>query len=327
MKVKIGIAGAGAIAQVAHIPAVLSCEEAEIYALCDVDEARLYKLQEKYKVKIYTDFEDMVKDEELDAVIIATPNYLHYPMCIAALEYGKYVLCEKPLGINTEEVERLVEFSKKHGDKLVPCFNNRLRPDVITLRKYVKGGEIGRVYYAKTGWLRKIGPETPSWRQRKSEAGGGVLLNLGIHLLDHTLWILEKKPVSVCASLHLSGEVEDAGVCMIRFEDDSFMTLEAGWTLLFEKDFTYFNLYGERGSALLSPLKIEQVYKDEVREITPRKPERNPFKVSYEEQIKRFVEFVQGKKKPPFTPENALALSRIIDAAYLSSREKREVEL
>lgn len=327
MKVRIGIAGAGVISQVAHIPAILSIEDAELYAICDVDEAKLYKLEEKYRVKIYTEFEDMVKDDEVDAVVIATPNYLHYPMCIASLEYGKFVLCEKPLGINSEEVEKLAEYSKRHKGKLIPCFNNRLRPDVITLRKYVKGGEIGKVYYAKAGWLRKIGPETPSWRVRKREAGGGVLLNLGIHLLDHTLWILEKRPVSVCASIHISGEVEDAGICIIRFEDDSFMTIEAGWTLLFEKDFTYFNLYGERGSALLSPLKIEQIYKDEVREITPRKPEKNPFKVSYEEQMRRFVEVVQGKRKPPFTPEDALLLSRIIDAAYLSAREKREVKV
>jgi len=327
-KIKIGIIGCGAVAQVGHIPAFKSILDVEITAICDTDERKLAYLKNKYNIsEATTRFEDIIRDKNIDGVVIATPNYLHHPMVISALEYGKYILCEKPLGLNTNEVREIGKIAQKYPDRLMYGLNDRFRQDVQTLRKYILGGELGEIFYAKTGWLRKMGGSIEKWRKDKVKSGGGVVLNLGVHLLDIALWILPKKPVAVSTAAHYNDEIEDSGVAIIRFEDGTFLTLEVAYTLLFERDFAYFNLFGERGSALLNPLKIQKIKKDTLIDITPDAGKKESYKSSFEFQAEWFVDMVRKGRKPLFNWKDAYTIAKIIDALYKSAQENKEIQL
>ena len=327
-KVKIGIIGCGAVAQVEHIPAFSSIPDAEIAMICDTDERKLSYLKKKYNIPSTSSrFEDVIRNKDIDGVVIATPNYLHSPMVIAALEYNKFTLCEKPLGLNTKEIEEIGRVAEKHPHRLMYGLNDRFRQDVQVLRKYISGGELGEIFYAKTGWLRKLGGSIEEWRKDRVKSGGGVVLNLGVHLLDVVLWILPKKVHRVFASIHYNDGIEDSGVAIIRFQDGTFLTLEVAYTLLFERDFTYFNLFGEKGSALLNPLKIQKIQRDKLVDITPRISSKKLYKSSFTLQAEWFVDMIKRDRKPLFDWKDALTISRVIDALYKSADENKEIKL
>ncbi len=327
-KVKIGIVGCGAVAQVEHLPAFNSIPDAEITIICDTDGRKLSYLKNKYNIPLITlRFEDVIRNKDIDGIVIATPNYLHSPMVINALEYNKYILCEKPLGLNTKEIEEIGKIAAKHPNKLMYGLNDRFRQDVQTLRKYISGDELGEIFYAKTGWLRKLGGNIEKWRKDKIKSGGGVVLNLGIHLLDVALWLLPKKVHTVFTSIHYNDGIEDSGVAIIKFQDGTFLTLEVAYTLLFERDFTYLNLFGEKGSALLNPLKIQKVQRDKLVDITPEVSNKKLYKSSFLLQAEWFIDMIKRGRKPLFNWEDALTISKVIDALYKSAQENREVKL
>jgi len=327
-KVKIGIVGCGAVAQVEHIPAFNSIPDTEITMICDTDGRKIANLKNRYNIPLTTlRFEEVIRNKDIDGIVIATPNYLHSPMVIGALEYDKYILCEKPLGLSTKEIKEIAKVAEKHPDKLMYGLNDRFRQDVQTLRKYISGGELGEIFYAKTGWLRKLGGNIEEWRKDSVKSGGGVLLNLGVHLLDVALWLLPKKVYTVFTSAHYNDGIEDSGVAIIRFQDGTFLTLEVAYTLLFERDFTYFNLFGEKGSALLNPLKIQKVQRNSLVDITPEISKKKLYKSSFAAQAEWFVDMIKRGRKPLFNWEDALTISKVIDALYISAQENREVKL
>jgi len=332
-KIRIGIIGAGAVTQMGHIPAFKSLNKAELVALCDKDEEKLWLLSQKHKIsKAYRDYEKLVADREIDAVVIATPNYLHLPMIEAACSANKHILCEKPLARTAEEASQICDIVNRAKVKFMLGLNNRFRPDVQILKKFIDG-ELGKIFYAKTGWLqREAFPEESSWKNLLTSSGGGALLNLGIHLLDEALWLLGcRKVKSAIGSAHFltkKREVEDSAIALLHMEDDITLTIEVSWTLLFDKDFTYFNVFGNNGSALLNPLKIYKRMHGEIMNVTPRvDASKNAFKLSFHLQAEHFVESVRKGKDPIFRAEEGFEMARIIDAIYKSARKKKEIKI
>ena len=332
-KLTIGIIGAGAVSQVGHIPAFKSVSKAELVGLCDEDEEKLIFLAKKYKIpKTFTNYEKILNDKNIDAVVVATPNYLHLPVITAACEAKKDILCEKPLARNGTEASKICDIVNKTGVKFMLGLNNRFRPDVQILKKFIEG-ELGDVFYAKTGWLQRGGlPENSSWREVLNSSGGGALLNLGVHLLDQALWLLGcRKVKSVVGSAHFLSKqhkVEDSAIALLTMEDDITLTIEVSWTLLFDKDFTYFNIFGNNGSALLNPLKIYKKMHGEVVNVTPSvNITKNAFKLSFLLQTEHFVESIRKGKDPIFHVEEGLEIAKIIDAIYKSARKRKEIKL
>ncbi len=332
-KIRIGIIGAGAVTQMGHLPAFKSLSRAELVALCDQDEEKLWLLSKKHKIpKAYMDYEKLVSDKAIDAVVIASPNYLHLPMVEAACSAKKHILCEKPLGRTSKEALKICNIVNKTKKKFMLGLNNRFRPDVQILKKFIDG-EIGKVFYAKTGWLqREAFPEKSSWKNLLSTSGGGALLNLGINLLDEALWLLGcRKVESVVGRAHFltkKRKVENSAIALLSMEDDITLTIEVSWTLLFNKDFTYFNIFGNNGSALLNPLKIYKMMHGEVVNVTPRvNASKNAFKLSFNLQAEHFIESIRKGKDPIFRVEEGLEMAKIIDAIYESARKKKEIRI
>lgn len=331
--VKIGLVGCGAHAQIAHLPFLKKNNHCNLLAICDTDLRKLDYLGSKYSIpKKYQDFQEIVEDKEIDALIIATPSYLHAPMTVTAMRYGKDVLCETPMGISLKEAREIVRVSKRTKRKLILAMNNRLRQDVQILKKFIREGELGEIYYAKAGWL--IG--TREWilspgRLESISMGGGAFLSLGVHLLDIALFLLaNKKAKTIFASVHrkeAEASVEDTAMCTINFADETLLTIEVGWSLLFEKDFLYCNVFGNKGAALLNPMKIQKELHSELFNVTPTIAHKKIYRTSYELQSEYLTSCLLGKSKPPISSEDGLIIAKITEAFYTSARKKQLVRI
>src|SRR5690606_32704925 len=132
--------------------------------------------------------QSLLADDEIDAVSVALPNAMHAPVAIAAMEAGKHVLCEKPMAMSVREAEEMAEVARRTGRTFMMHFNFRFTDEVRWLQRYIAGGNLGRIYYARTGWLRRRGiPGLGGWFTTKALSGGGPLIDLGVHRLDLTL--------------------------------------------------------------------------------------------------------------------------------------------
>ncbi len=332
-KINIGIAGCGTHAQIAHIPVFKKNKDCEIIAICDTDIRKLDFLGSRYGIpRKYQDFQEMIEDKDIDALVIATPNYLHAPMTISALQFGKDVLCENPMAINSREAQEVVRVSSHSKNQVAVALTGRFRPDVQTLKKFIKGGELGDIYYLKAGWL--IGTSEwvlPDWRMDILKSGGGAFLTMGTQVLAITTYFLENKEVdTIFASIHKKepeSNVEDTAMCSINYEDGTLLTIEVGWSLLFEKDFLYCNVFGNKGAALLNPLKIHKELHNELVNVTPTNIPKNLYKVACELQAQFFIDAIKKETRPPFTAQDGLLIARISDAFYESAEKKKMVKI
>ncbi|MBG0771957.1 MAG: Gfo/Idh/MocA family oxidoreductase, partial [Anaerolineaceae bacterium] len=145
MTLKIGIIGAGTVVRVRHLPETQSCPDAEVGAICDVVEARAKEMGEQYHCKAYTDYRDLVRDPDLDAVIVAATNTTHAEMSIAALKAGKHVMCEKPMATTLEDARAMIAAARESGKQLMIAHNQRLEPANVKAREILQSGRLGNV--------------------------------------------------------------------------------------------------------------------------------------------------------------------------------------
>src|SRR5947208_2528165 len=182
--VKIGVVGAGAIAQLAHLPVLAKMRGAELVAICDNDRPKARGLADRFGVPdVFTDIEDLLELDALDAVVIATPNHLHEPHVLAALAAKRHVLCERPLSLSARGVERILTAATRADRTVTVANNHRFRTDVQTLSGFIHGGELGKFLGLRAGAYRFKTP-TEGWRLRRPESGGGAFLEHGVPLLD-----------------------------------------------------------------------------------------------------------------------------------------------
>lgn len=332
-KIRVGIVGCGAHSQIAHLPAFKKNSACDLVAICDTDVRKIDLLGTKYNITYrYQDFEEMIRNENIDACVISTPNYLHAPMIISSLEYGKDVLCDYPMAINLKEAQEVARIARRSKNCLAMALSDRFRPDVQTLKKFIKEGELGDIYYIKTGWL--IGSTNWTlnpWRQEYLKSGGGAFLSLGVGLLDTALYLLESKSItSIFASTHKknsASSVEDTAMCIINYHDGTLLTIEVGWSLIFDRDFRYCNIFGKKGAALLNPLKIQKELHNELVNVTPTFPQKNIFRAAYDLQAQFFIESLNRGSPPPFGYEDGLLIARITDAFYESARKQKLINI
>lgn len=342
-RVRVGIVGVGIGSYHAH--AYSKLPNVEIAALCDIDADRARAVAERFGVpKIYTDYEAMLAEEQLDAVSVCTPNALHAPVAIAALEAGCHVLCEKPLSVSAEEGARIVAAAKKARGKFMIGMNNRFRGDTQVLKKHIDAGDLGEIYYARCGWVRRKGiPGMGSWFTRKELAGGGALVDIGVHALDLTLYLMgNPRPVSAYGATYAKfgpfgrgtgswgtptkgGEftVEDLACGMVRFENGATLVLEASWAQHTACERLYSEVYGDKGGATLEPLRIFTDMHGRPVDIAPDFPSIN----GHEAEIAHFVWCIVENKQPIATAEQALDVMRILDAIYESAETGESVPI
>lgn len=334
-RVRIGVIGLGAIAQVIHLPILSKLRDVELAAVCDVDKAKAQYLAQRYGItRYYNDPEKMLQSEELDAVDVCTPTDSHRDLALLAIESNVDALVEKPIARNHAEAVEISEAAKKNKRKVMVGMNNRFRPDAMVLKSFVGNGELGKIFYVKTGWLRKQSVSSP-WFTRKEYSGGGVFLDLGIAVMDLALWLIgypEVKRVSASSYSHIIKNVEDSCISYITMQDGSTVMVEASWSLRTESDFFYCDLFGTEGSARVNPLRINKSAsggRGSLVNVTPTKMEtpQNLYKRSYETELKHFVGAVRGLHPVISTADEAVKRMRIVDAIYKSAEKGKEVVL
>ncbi len=218
-----------------------------VVAIADPNAERLSKIKSTYNVPhAYSNWQELVERDDLDIVSVATPNYLHMPIAVAALQSGKHVLTEKPIAANAADALAMVEAAEANQRVLEVAFNHRHRGDVQTLKRIIDDGTLGSIYYAKSYWMRRRGvPAWGGWFAQHELAGGGPMIDLGVHMLDMALYLMgEPEVLSVTASVYselaprgrgasgpLKGsfDVEDLGSAFIRLSGGATLILEASW--------------------------------------------------------------------------------------------------
>jgi predicted dehydrogenase len=331
-KVRIGVIGLGAVAQGIHLPILSKMREVEIVALCDTDKPKARHLAEKYGAKSsHSDPAEMLKSVELDAVDICTPTSSHRDLALLAIESGVDALVEKPVARNYSEAVEIAGAAAKSQRKVMVGMNNRFRPDSMVLKNFVENGELGKIFYVKTGWLRKQSVTSP-WFLRKEHSGGGVFLDLGIAVMDLALWLTgfpEAKRVSASNYSLMTRGVEDTSAAFITMDNNVTVVVEASWSLQTESDFFYCELFGTEGSAGVNPLRINKQMHGNLVNVTPLKMDtpQSMYRRSYESELKHFLGAVRGLHPMISTADDALKRMKIIDGIYKSVERKKEIAL
>lgn len=331
--VRIAILGTGAIAQVVHLPVLSSMPGVVLHGVCDYDLPRAQTIASRFEVpRVYRADDDVYRDSEVDAVIVASPNHKHESQVIAALEAGKHVLVEKPIALGAAGARRVVEAAERTGKTLMVALNNRYRPDAQAMRPFAHGGELGDIFFVKGGWLnRKVRVNRPTWRHRRHTAGGGALMDLGVQILDLALWMLDYPEVErVAAHMHPGEgmEVEDSAAVVFGVRGGPSISIEVTWAYIGQRDRHYLQLLGTHGSAALSPLAVFKEVEHGLLDLTPNVvPGReNIYTASYRRELEHFIAAVRGEQAADL-PREQIQLMHMIEMAYRSSEEGRELAL
>ena len=221
-KIKVAVIGLGGIAQLVHLPNLIKTNNVSVTAVAEINKSRLNTIADKFNIaERYTNYEELLEKSDSDAVIVATPTATHKEITISVLQAKKDVLVEKPLARTYEEAKPIVEAAKKNKRKIMVGMNLRYRPDAMILRSLIKNNEIGTPLYVKCGWFRSQSSKGKCFN-RKEESVGGVIIDLGILLLDLSLWLLNYPPVETVSTqryFHNTKNVEDTSVSFIRCQD------------------------------------------------------------------------------------------------------------
>lgn len=345
-QIRVGYIGAGGISRV-HLEAASQLpHDVSMAAICDINERLAMEKAEKYAIPhVYTDYRKILESEEIDAVVVTLPNFLHAKVVTDALEAGKHVLCEKPMASNAADAKAMVEAEKKSGKKLMVSLNNRFRSEAQWLRQNIASGGLGQVYYAKTGWVRRRGiPVWGAWFSNRELSGGGPLIDIGVHTLDLTLWLMGfPKPVSVVGKTYAEFgprqkggwhgrpmipdapfTVEDLASAFIQLENGVTIVLEASWASHIEKEETYVQLLGQDGGVRWSFDQEFKWFKEENGvpfDIVPQFA-KNDERLDL---LSDFVSSIKEDRAPTSTAEQGLIISQILDAIYESSKTGKQI--
>lgn len=330
-KIKIAIIGLGGVSQLVHLPNALKNNSVEITAVAEINKNRLNTVADKFGIKQrFTDYKELLQSVDCEAVIVATPTSTHKDITIDCLKAQKHVLVEKPLARTYEEAKQISAAAKKYKKNLMVGMNLRFRPDAMLLKSLLSSGEIGNPFYVKCGWIRRQS-SSQKWFTRKTEAGGGVIFDLGILLLDLALWLLDFPHVNSVSTknfYHHIKDVEDTSISFLTFKNSSIISFEASWSLALDKDEFFVNVYGTNGYATLNPFRVYRKLEHQAIDLTPSQVE-SPlalFRKSYVNELKAFFAAVRGISPLFSSGEEALFRMKIVESMYKSASLNHEIK-
>lgn len=353
-KLKAGIVGCGGIANGKHLPAMKKNGNFEMVAFCDLIEERAQKAKEEYGTedsKVYTDYKELLA-EDLDVVYVLTPNNAHAPVTIAALESGRHVMCEKPMAKTYEEAKAMVEAAQRTGKLLTIGYQNRYRQDSRFLKEACDNQELGDIYYGKAHAIRRRAVPTWGVFLDEEKQGGGPLIDIGTHALDLTLWMMDNyEPEMVMGSVYhkLADQtrtgnawgdwdpekftVEDSAFGFIKMKNGATVNLEASWALnSLDVGEAQTTLCGTKaGADMKKGLRINCVKYDrqcvEEPDLSAGGVAFYDGKTETENDIEQrvFYEAVTEGKPLVVQPEQAIVVTRILEAIYESAKTGKAV--
>ena len=343
-KVGIGVIGCGAIGRI-HMERFQKVPNAQVVAVADVDQAALDRAKAEYGVsKAYQDYGDLLARKDVDAVSVCLPNFLHCPVTVDAFEAGKHVLCEKPTATHTDEAIRMIEAGEKAGRKLMIGLCQRFNGSSQVLKAHIESGELGEIYYAKCGYLRRSGiPGMGGWFTTQAQSGAGPIYDIGVHALDLTLWLMDNfDPESVLAMSYAkfgpsgkgSGgwatpvpggpfDVEDLAAGLIRMKNGAAVFLEVSWAAHVGAGSFHSTLLGDKAGADFGSMTI---FAEEHGNFVDKKlhaPQRD----NYLDEMKHFVGCITEDKPPLTTKTQIIGVQKALDGILDSAKAGEAVNL
>ena len=346
-KIRWGIIGAGTIAVCRTIPGLLNAEHAELIAVMNTTMAKAASVRDRFGAKrAYDDLEALLSDPEIDAVYIATPVFLHTKQIMAAADHGKQILCEKPLGLNEADARQAVEYCRKKGVTLSVGFMMRYGAQVQNMKRMIADGKLGQVV-SGNGRFSAWTPDSPGfWLHQKEKAGGGPLMDMGIHFIDLMQYVSGMKVTHVTAMqerITFSGEdytTDDASTVLLRMENGAQFVIQTNFNIPETVSKWTLDFYGTAGR-LLGDLVVNQADDGELYALTlgpddercgePQLGMAGSEKIEaefhdlYTQEIERFSLALLRGEAPDIDPMDAVWAQHIIDAAYESSENGRTV--
>jgi predicted dehydrogenase len=342
-EIRLGVIGGGAIAQVIHLPILKRMAGVKVAALSDMDRQKLEILGRQHGIaKLYPSSDDLLKDPEIDAVDICTSTDTHFDIAMKAVEAGKDVLIEKPPTVNLDQCEALAKAAEEKGRIVLAAMNNRFRSDFMMLKSYLMEKQLGEIFYINAAWHKRE-PSTRSRTDSRSQLRRGVMLDLGIVLVDLSLWLLNFPKVSAVNSAFFShrlksaarrdsasaGKTEDTALITLRTKTGAMIRLDASWGLQQPDEQFRVEVYGTSGTATLSPLILHHKVKDELVSLTSVQSSKfeNVFKKSYEAELASFVRYLTGVKSDVPTISQMCQVMKVVDASYASAKRENAVKV
>ena len=345
-KLRVAFIGAGGIAGT-HMGYYKDMEDVEMVAASDLVAASVQRRCEEYEIpEAYTDYKKMLKQVKPDAVSVCTPNGLHAPCSIAALNAGAHVIVEKPLAMNAREGQKMLDAARKNRKKLVIGFQHRYEPRTQFIMKAVDNGELGKILYGRVQALRRRG--IPNWGVfgRKDLQGGGPLIDIGVHVLEATHYVMgSPKPVAASGSTytyigdkksnvlsqwpdwdHKSYTVEDLAVGQIRFDNGATLSIEASFAAHTEDQWN-FTLMGEKGGATWQPTALVHDANDHMVSTKPDWLPSGPEANAFARKMRNFVDHVLYGQPTMAPGEHGLMVQKMLDGIYQSAEKGREVAI
>lgn len=351
------IVGCGTIANQKHMPSLQKQPEARMIAFCDIDKKKAEAAAQKFgteDAKAFGDYREMLECcPEIEVVHVCVPNGMHAEVTIAAFEAGKHVLCEKPMAANAKQAQQMIDAWKKSNQKFTIGFQWRFRPEMLKLKELCQSGELGEIYYAKATSIRRCAAPAYGAYLSLEKQGGGALIDSGSHSIDLTMWLMGNYDIESVTGmtfrklyLHPEGNmngswspedfmVDESAVGQVKFKNGAVMAIEAAWMLNTLADTAHIpQLFGTKAGAdfldkyalTLHGMRDGTPYDEKVQI-----PGASPFlwgpgrQGAYEAE--HWIKAILEDTEPEVSPYEALAVCKIVDALYESSRTGQAVYL
>jgi predicted dehydrogenase len=341
---RFGVVGAGAISR-SSCASINNHADARIIAAWDPHAGRLGEICDKYDIAHKAESaEKLFARTDIDAVYIGVPNKFHAPLAIQALKAGKHVILDKPFALNLKEAREVVATAEKMGVKFMVGMNQRFGRAQQQLKSLVEQGVLGEVYHAKSFWFRRAGiPRLHTWFGDKEQAGGGALLDIGVHLLDLALYLTDNfEPIGAYGQVYTKfgnrelGEggwglsdrdpslpftVDDFASATIRMKNGMTVALDVTWACHQEESSKMdVQLYGTEAGAVAYGNKLFRFADAEIgRYEVIQGPAGGKVKYEHCDRFHNFINAVLGREETCVTTRQALAVQSILDAIYESA--------
>lgn len=349
--IKIAIAGAGNIAQNAHLPVYAAREDVEVVAICDINLDRARAAAAKFGIpNAFASAREMIRDVPCDAVDICVWNRAHMEVAVLAAEAGRHILCEKPMALNVQHAQAMESAVDRTGIVFMMAMPRRFLPEVRYVERMAKAGKLGDIYYARANLIRRRG--TPlGWFTDTSKSGGGPIIDIGVHAIDCAWFMMGRpKPVRISAMVSraigdyktqgvsrwvaLDSDVtafdtEDSATGIIHFENGAAMSLDISWAINMEQVDTT-TVCGSLAGACIDhregiekPLTIYSEAEGYLVDTKPTFQRINPFA----EEIDCFLSAIASGEKPDASLQDGMTMIRMLMGIYESAKEGREIIL
>lgn len=332
--INIGIIGAGAIAQRGHVPEFLSINGVRIEAIADCDKDKAALVAQKVGItRVFADYQDLLSLEDLDAVSVCTPNYLHAPITIAACDAGKHVLCEKPMATTLSDAQRMIDAAKKNHVVLMIEQAKRFTPPGEVAKSLLQLGVVGDILAVRSKyghWGAHTWSPTGSWFFEKAKSGGGALIDLGIHVADLINWYTEGMQVETVVEMISSAankqwEMEDYAVGTLLYSSGAMANLEVSWCTT--PPFEGTEIIGTKGTLFIGYPNMPPVVFQGSGEFNGEFVPKIPVEGKYGSPFRHFVSCIREGKTPLTSGEVGRDALRIVTAIRESAEQGKAIRL